>query len=125
MLTLRESQTMRYLFIFNDSPHGSQRTYNGLRLVSSISKSRDNEVSVFLVGDGVITALGGPNPLNAFYNTQELLKQILKNDVQIGVCRTCMEARGIGDGMLLEGVKRSTLDELTTWTEEAEKVITF
>jgi sulfur relay (sulfurtransferase) complex TusBCD TusD component (DsrE family) len=27
--------------------------------------------------------------------------------------------------MLLEGVKRSTLDELTAWTEEADKVLSF
>ncbi len=116
---------MKFLFIFNDSPHGSQRTYNGLRLASSVAKSNDNEVRVFLLGDGVITGLGGPKPVNAFYNTQDLLRELLRRGVRIGVCRTCLEARGIGDEMLLEGANRSTLDELTEWTEEAEKVITF
>lgn len=54
-----------------------------------------------------------------------MLRQLEKGGAQIGVCRTCLEARGIKDEMLLEGAKRSTLDELTAWTEDAEKVITF
>lgn len=116
---------MRYLFIFSDSPHGGQRTYNGLRLAASVAKSRDNEVKIFLLGDGVIAGLGDPTPVNAFYNTQDMLRQLEKGGAQIGVCRTCLEARGIKDEMLLEGAKRSTLDELTAWTEDAEKVITF
>lgn len=116
---------MRYLFILNDSPYGSQRTYNGLRLAVSLSKHPANELFVFLLGDGVLTGLGQPAPLNVFYNAQEMLKQLLQRGSLIGACRTCLEARGLGDEMLLEGVKRSTLDDLTNWTEEADKVLSF
>ena len=116
---------MVYLFIFNDSPYGTQRTYNGLRLSLTLSKPPANKVLVFLLGDGVLTGLGQPAALNAFYNVQEMLKQLSQRGVDIGACRTCLEARGLGDEMLLEGVKRSTLDELTAWTEEADKVLSF
>jgi hypothetical protein len=64
----------KYLFVFNDSPHGSQRAYNGLRLASALA--RKAETRVFLLGDGVINALAGLNPAHADYNPQELLKQI-------------------------------------------------
>ena len=37
----------------------------------------------------------------------------------------CLQARGIGDGLLVEGVCRSSLDQLTDWTVWADKVITF
>ena len=114
-----------YLFIFNDSPYGTQRTYNGLRLAVSLAKPADSQLLIFLLGDGVLTGLGQPAPMNAFYNPQEMLKQLLQRGARIGACRTCLEARGIGDEMLLEGVKRSTLDDLTTWTEEADKVLSF
>lgn len=116
---------MRHLFIFNDSPYGTQRTYNGLRLAVSLAKSPENELLVFLLGDGVLTGLGQPAPLNAFYNVQEMLKQLVSRGVVIGACRTCLEARGLGDEMLLEGIKRSTLDDLTSWTEDADKVLSF
>lgn len=36
-----------------------------------------------------------------------------------------MGARGMTEAELIEGTKRSTLDELTNWTSWAGKVITF
>ncbi len=116
---------MNYLFIFNDSPYSSQRSYNGLRLALSLAKSSENHLKIFLFGDGVICGLGQPAPLNAFYNVQELLNGLAQRNVPIAACKTCLEQRGIADEMLLKAVKRSTLDDLTNWTEEAEKVISF
>ena len=114
-----------YLFIFNDSQHGSQRTYNGLRLAVSLSRKAGADVRVFLLGDGVVCALKGLQPAHADYNPQELLRQIAAGGGVIHACGTCMEARGIGDELLIDGVKRSTMDLLTQWTEDAEKVLTF
>ena len=45
--------------------------------------------------------------------------------VSLGACRTCLEARGIDDRSLVEGVQRRTLDDLRDWIEEAEKVLVF
>ena len=36
-----------------------------------------------------------------------------------------MDARGITEAELVEGSHRSTMDELTAWTLEADKVIVF
>jgi uncharacterized protein involved in oxidation of intracellular sulfur len=36
-----------------------------------------------------------------------------------------MDARGIGDIELAEGCQRSSLDELTEWTQAADKVLVF
>ena len=54
-----------------------------------------------------------------------MLRQLGGRGVTIGVCRTCLEARGIPDEMLISEAKRSTLDELVAWTDEAEKVLMF
>jgi uncharacterized protein involved in oxidation of intracellular sulfur len=116
---------MHFLFILNDSPHATQRAYNGLRLAVSLARSSNNKVRVFLLGDGVICGLAGLNPPDATYNVQELFKQLTQRDVPIGVCFPCMEQRGVPDTMLIEGARRSTMDDLTAWTEEAEKVLVF
>jgi uncharacterized protein involved in oxidation of intracellular sulfur len=47
------------------------------------------------------------------------------NSGQVGVCGTCMDARGITESQLVEGAHKSTLAELTTWTQWADKVIVF
>ncbi len=114
---------MKYLFIFNDSPYGSQRTYNGLRLAVALSK--ESPLRVFLLSDAVTCAFNGLNPALADYNPQEMLRQLGGRGVTIGACRTCLEARGIPDQILIPEVKRSTLDDLVAWTEEAEKILTF
>ncbi len=36
-----------------------------------------------------------------------------------------MDARGLTDDELVEGARRSTLDELTDWTVWADKVLVF
>ena len=114
---------MKYLFIFNDSPYGSQRTYNGLRLAVALSKRET--IRVFLLGDGVTAGLSGLAPAHADYNPQEMLKQLSGSGARIGACRTCPEARGIGDEQIVPFAVRSTLDDLVNWTEDAEQVLTF
>jgi uncharacterized protein involved in oxidation of intracellular sulfur len=114
---------MDHLFIFSDSPYGSQRTYNGLRLAVSLSRKR--AVRVFLLGDGVTSALAGFTPTHADYNPQEMLQAIAATNSEIVACGTCMEARGFVQESLIPAVRRGTLDQLVEWTEEAEKVISF
>jgi uncharacterized protein involved in oxidation of intracellular sulfur len=111
------------LFIFNDSPHGSQRAYNGLRLAAALA--RKTEVRVFLLGDGVVCGLGGLTPAHADYHPQEMLKQIASTGAALAACGTCMEARGIASESLIPEVRRSTLDELVVWTQDADRVLSF
>lgn len=113
---------MKYLFIFNDSPYGSQRTYNGLRW--ALSLSRTNPIRVFLLGDGVTAALAGFTPAHADYNPQEMLAAIAATGAEIAACGTCMEARGLMKS-LIPSVKRGSMEELNDWASEAEKVINF
>jgi uncharacterized protein involved in oxidation of intracellular sulfur len=40
-------------------------------------------------------------------------------------CSTCWDARGFTDDMLVEGTRRSTLDELANWTLWSDQVVTF
>lgn len=42
-----------------------------------------------------------------------------------GVCGTCMDGRGIKAEMLTEGTHRSSMDELSTWTAAADKILIF
>jgi len=114
---------MRYLFVFNDSPYGDQRAYNGLRLAAAMA--RKAAVRVFLLGDGVLCGLGGFNPAHADYNPQEMLRAISGTGAAIAACGTCMETRGIPPESLIPEVRRSSMDELVAWTEESDKVISF
>jgi len=116
---------MNYLFILNDPPYGTERSYNGLRLARALSKTEGNEIRVFLLGDAALCAKAGQKVPQGYYNIEFFIQSILKRSGQIGVCGTCLEARGIQDSELIEGAHHSTLEHLAEWTEWADKVLTF
>jgi len=115
---------MKILMILNDAPYGSERTYNGLRLAGSLAR-QGTEVRVFLIGDAVACAKTGQKVPSGYYNTQNMLGAVVRHGGAVGVCGTCIDARGIAESDLAEGARRSSMDELTAWTLEADKVLTF
>jgi uncharacterized protein involved in oxidation of intracellular sulfur len=116
---------MKTLFILNDAPYGTERSYNGLRLAGSLSKVEGEEVKLFLIGDAAGCAKAGQKVPEGFYNIQVMLGRVVRNRGQVGVCGTCMDARGITEAELMEGTHKSSLAELATWTQWADKVIVF
>jgi uncharacterized protein involved in oxidation of intracellular sulfur len=116
---------MRILLILNDPPYGTERSYNGLRLAGSLAKREDTEVRVFLMADAVGCAAAGQQTPDGYYNLERMLKPVLRRGGEVACCGSCMDARGLKEVQLVEGARRSTLEELTDWTIWADKVITF
>ncbi len=109
----------------NDSPYGTERSYNGLRLAASLAKQEDEQVRVFLIGDAAACAKSGQKVPQGYYNLELMLCSVTQRGGVIGVCGTCMDARGITDDELSDGCHRSTMDELTEWTRRADQVLVF
>jgi uncharacterized protein involved in oxidation of intracellular sulfur len=116
---------MKFLFVLNDAPYGSERTYNGARLAGALAKQPDGEVRVFLIGDAATAAHRQQKVPAGFYNLEVMLGAVVHQAGVIGVCGTCMDARGISAEDLMAGSHRSSLDELTRWTGWADKVLVF
>jgi len=116
----------RILFVVNDPPYGTERAYNALRLALNLrKKDAEADVRVFLVGDGASCAKAGQTVPSGYYNVELMLKSLVKRGATVGVCGTCMDARGLRDADLVEGTRRSSLDEMTEWTLWADKVLVF
>lgn len=120
---------MKYLFILNDPPYGTERCYNALRHARALLKKEHGdtgvEVKMFLLGDAALCAKAGQKLPQGYYNIEVMLRGVIRGGAEVGVCGTCMDARGIADEELVEGARRSTLDELTAWTVWADKVLSY
>lgn len=116
---------MNHLFIINDPPYGTERAYNALRLAISVLKREGEEARVFLMADAASCAKAGQTVPQGYYNLERMLKIVATRGGEVGVCGTCMDARGLKAEELLEGARRSTMDELTDWTLWADKVLVF
>jgi uncharacterized protein involved in oxidation of intracellular sulfur len=116
---------MKTLIILNDPPYGTERSYNGLRLAGSLTKREGEDVRVFLIGDGAASAKRGQTVPNGYYNLERMLRAVTQRGGLVGVCGSCLDARGMTDSELTKGTHRSTMDELTDWTLWADQVLVF
>jgi len=117
---------MTILFIVNDPPYGSERIYNALRLAHALlKKDPASPVTIFLMADAVAAAKAGQKTPEGFYSIERMLSRVLSSKGTVLLCGTCMDARGIAETELIEGTRRSTMDELATATVAADKVLVF
>ncbi|SEB46543.1 DsrE/DsrF/TusD sulfur relay family protein [Rhodobacter sp. 24-YEA-8] len=117
---------MKHLLILNDAPYGSERSYNGLRLVNALAKQdAGGEVTVFLMADAVACAKAGQKTPDGFYNIEMMLRRFGSAGGRVLLCGTCMDARGLTEAELMPNTSRSTLDELAAVTLAADKVMVF
>lgn len=114
------------LLILNEAAYGSDRSYNGLRLAGTLAKREGMQVRVFLIGDAVTCAKRGQRVPTGYYSLEAMLGTLHKHHGEVGVCGSCLDARGITDDDVTQGARRSSMEELATWTGEwADKVIVF
>ncbi|MCL4448503.1 MAG: DsrE family protein [Actinobacteria bacterium] len=116
---------MQILFILNDPPYGTERSYNGIRLAACIARRTGMEVHIFLIGDAVGCAVENQKVPDGYYHLDRMLLSAIRHGAQVGCCGTCLDARGLSDEMLVEGAGRGTLEQLADWTVAADKVVTF
>ena len=58
------------------------------------------------------------------YNLEVMLRAVSRRG-EIGVCGSCMDARGISEADLADGTHRSTMEQLTDWTQWADTSVVF
>jgi uncharacterized protein involved in oxidation of intracellular sulfur len=118
--------TPKALFILHDPPYGTECCYSALRLANAVGKADpDRCVTVLLMADAGLAAKAGQKTPDGYYNMERMLRRPLAGKGEVLLCRTCMYARGLVQADVLEGARRSTLDELAAATLAADKVLVF
>ncbi len=115
---------MKTLIILNDPPYGTERTYNGLRLAGALAKIGD-EITLFMLGDAVVSAKRDQRTPEGFYNVERMLKRVLASRGVVLLCGACLDARGVAASELIEGSQRSDMAALGDATAAADKVLVF
>ena len=114
---------MKILLIFNDPPYGSERPYNGLRLANALLRIEPTvAITIFLMADAVLCAKNGQKTPDGYYNLERMIQRFASGNHALLLCGTCMDARALSDSEIIEGARRSTMDELAKATLAADKV---
>lgn len=117
---------MTILILINDAPYGTEKAYNALRLAMALQKDHPTvQVNVFLMADAVGCSITNQTTPQGYYNIERMVKSVFSKGGKIKACGTCLDARGMRNLLLVEGVESSNMAELAQWTVEADKVFTF
>jgi uncharacterized protein involved in oxidation of intracellular sulfur len=117
---------MKFLFILNDPPYGTERFYNALRLAQSLAIAEPGVgLTMFLMADAVSGGHRNQKVPAGYYTVEKMLKQVIAVGGEVLLCGTCMDARGLADSELMDGTRRSTMKELAAATLAADKVLVF
>lgn len=118
---------MKVLIVFNREPYDSTDvTWNGLRLANTLLKN-GHDVRLFLMNDAVDMArdICKP-PENYDQDLSQMLRELIAQGVAVRVCGTCMARCGIYKNYpYFEGAEKSTMQALSEWVVECDRVLTF
>lgn len=117
---------MGILVVINGAPYGDERVFNALRLVMALqAASSPPDVKVCLLGDAVSGALPNQMTPQGYYNLERLLKGILAKKAAVLACSSCLQARGLMELDLIEGIEPTTMPEIAAAVVAADKVLSF
>jgi len=117
---------MSILIIINDAPYGTEKAFNALRLAMTLKRKNPELIlRIFLLADSVGCGLPGQKTPSGYYNIETMLKSLISKEIEVKACGLCLEARGLKNLNLIEGIQRSNMIEFAEWVKDSDKIITF
>lgn len=68
--------------VVQNAPYGSEKAYNGLRYASALLANQV-VVNIFLLADGVGVAKGNQKTPTGYYNTANMLSELIAKGVKV------------------------------------------
>ncbi len=117
---------MTILMNLNRAPYGDETTFNALRLAMALQADEAKpELILSLMGDAVFCAMPSQMTPQGYYNIERMLKSLIAKGAKVFACSSCVQARGIMELDLIEGVEMSTMPQLAKLVVQAGQVMNF
>jgi tRNA 2-thiouridine synthesizing protein D len=113
-----------FTIIINEAPYAKERALSALRFAWTCDLE-GHKVRIWLFENGVYLAKKGQKPVQGLINYGQTLEDLIKSGMEVKACIVCVDARGLTQTDLMDGVKIATIHELVEWTVNSDKVITF
>ncbi|MFB3888572.1 MAG: DsrE/DsrF/TusD sulfur relay family protein [Candidatus Bathyarchaeia archaeon] len=112
-----------FTLIVNEAPYAKERALSALRFAWT-ANIEGHKVRIWLFENGVYLAKKGQKPSSGLANYGQTLEDLIK-EVEVKACVVCVEARGLTQTDLIDGIKIATVHELVEWAANSDKVIVF
>jgi uncharacterized protein involved in oxidation of intracellular sulfur len=121
---LAKGETMSIAMLINASPYGTEQPFNALRLAQALELAGE-KVELLFMGDGVNAARRGQEPRGAHASLEALLSELVEKGVEVTLCGTCCQTRGLQHPDLIEGAVTGTIHDLARIVQRSDKVVSF
>ena len=117
----------RILTIVKSAPYGREDAFAGLRFsLSQIAAGMVDSCDTILVEDGIYNAkLDQRSAVIRMPSNLDAVEDLLDLDGLVFLVREHMEARGLGPGDMLEGVKIISLADVSKLAEAYDAFVTY
>jgi len=127
IITIRKIEAINvvtFTIIINEAPYAKERALSALRFAATCDLE-GHKVKIWLFENGVYLAKKGQKPAQGLINYGQNLENLIQGGVEVKACVVCVEARGLTQADLFDGVRIATVHELVEWTVNSDKVIVF
>ena len=73
------------LFVLNEAPYGSERSYNALRHALAVGKTEGIETRIFMTADATACAVAGQRTPEGYYSIERMLKGLIAKKALVGL----------------------------------------
>lgn len=73
------------LFVLNDGPYGTEKTFSALRHAMAVAQREGTEVRLFLMADATACAVSGQRTPEGYYSVESMLKGLVVKGVEVGL----------------------------------------
>ncbi len=115
---------MSVAMLVNASPYGTEQPFNALRLAQALELAGET-VELLFMGDAVNVARQGQDPRGAHASLEALLIELIEKGVDVTLCGTCCQTRGLRESDLIEGVVSGNIHDFARVVHASDKVISF
>ncbi|MDA8217903.1 MAG: DsrE family protein [Dehalococcoidales bacterium] len=105
------------------TPYGYQNSQTALRLAEA-ALEKGHRVVLFASADAVHNFTGGQKP-KGVPNAEEGFSRLIDKGLQVELCGTCLNFRGIGRESLLDGAAPSSLRTLFGIVGESDALVSL
>ena len=121
------NNTQKVLIILNNYPYdGSDKTWNALRLAEQLN-SEKHVVRIFLINDSIDLAKDATKKPEGFsYDLVKMLKELIKQNVEVKACSTCMNRCGKhkNEPYFSKNII-GHMNDLSHWIITSDKIVSF
>ncbi len=111
--------------IIQERPYGNNdKAWNALRFAGAVL-AEGMDARVFLLDAGVDVGRRQHKVPEGKTDLEALIKELMEGSLEVQTCGICIDTCGIGEGDLIAGIKRGSMESLANWVKNSSHVLTF